>query len=299
ADRALENETRGTSLMSHQTPGPYPPAANPRDAPARRRPGALLTALATLPLWLGIGCSGGGTPAPKVQNEAEIATLRQQLLQARQRAVMAEVEAERLSSEIEQLKRQLTFARERATLAPAAQPSRPVTDGVETIDLSGQIEEVELEDPPAPAPQPIDGEALPAAAAAASAPRPADGDTQSIYDRAYGLFHDKRYAEAESEFAAFLERSPQSHLADNAQFWIGECRFARGDFSSALQAFGATVDRYPHGNKVADALLKAGKSLVALGQKQQAISTYEELVTRFPDSAAALAGERLLAELRR
>jgi len=127
---------------------------------------------------------------------------------------------------------------------------------------------------------------------------PSDRDLQAVYDQGYTLFHQKRYRDAEARFASFLARSPHSDLADNAQFWIGECRYARGEYANALSAFAAVVDRYPDGNKVPDAMVKAGKTLEATGDLEGARSTYLEVQARFPGTAAAVTAEERLAAMR-
>lgn len=254
---------------------------------------ALLAALAVLG-----GCSTAIPTSPA--DQLRISEMQQDLLETRRRAVMAEVETERLRSELADLRQQLEVARSRAVTAPASTDARPIDDQVTAIELLQPLEETELEEAvvPPPRPQP---QAIPPQNGDTVAPGPATPgsavDAQNLYDQAYALYHERNYARAEELFLSFLGSYGESHLADNALFWIGECRFARGEYSSALQAFGETVDRYPHGNKVADAMLKAGKCLEALQQQSQAIRTYEELQSRFPDSAAARAASERLAAL--
>ncbi|MEM8993210.1 MAG: tol-pal system protein YbgF [Acidobacteriota bacterium] len=235
------------------------------------------------------GCQSGLTSRPEARPD-ETPRLRSELIEAKQRAVMAEVEAERLASKVADLERQLREARSLAQQAPPARDAEAVIDDV-TLSSPRGVEEVELEELPPPAVE------TPAPPPTVETSTPGGESPQALYDRAYSLFHEKRYADAEAAFNQFLARHRSSHLADNAQFWIGESRWARGDFSSALAAFMATVEGFPHGNKVADALLKAGRCLEALGQKQRAGATYRELVTRFPSSAAALSAEQRLQEL--
>ncbi|MEM1181299.1 MAG: tol-pal system protein YbgF [Acidobacteriota bacterium] len=254
--------------------------------------GAVRALLVTAACSLVFGCGSGLTPAPKTQVD-ETPRLRSELLEARQRAVMAEVEAERLASKVAELERQLREARALSQRAPTARETRAAIEDIALPSTQSAIEEVDLDVPPAPA-------ATPPASTGLTSPQPAPpagASPQALYDRAYSLFHEKRYAASEAAFEEFLGRHRDSHLADNAQFWIGESRWARGDFSSALTAFMATVEGFPHGNKVADALLKAGRCLEALGQKQRAMATYQELVARFPASAAALSAEQRLEEL--
>ncbi|MEM8933943.1 MAG: tol-pal system protein YbgF, partial [Acidobacteriota bacterium] len=227
--------------------------------------------------------------------------------------VMAEVEVRRLRQELAEVTQRLDEAEARA--ARPAQPPVITESTVETgpVALPGRtsgIEETELDVPPVvptseaaepsepvtttpPQPEEPASTAAPTAGAADSTEQP-----QALYDRGYAFFHQKRYADAESHFRRFLERYSDHPLADNAQFWIGESRYARGDFSSALAAFSATVERYPNGNKVADAMLKAGKCLESMGQTAEAIATYEAIEARFPDTVVASTAASRLAALR-
>jgi len=118
-----------------------------------------------------------------------------------------------------------------------------------------------------------------------------------LYDRGYTLYHQKHYVDAEASFQRFLQAEPNSELADNAQYWIGECRYSRGDMRGALAAFRETVARYPAGNKTADALLKAGMSLENLGDKEAARNTYQEVLKRYPGTAVAAVAEERRAKL--
>ncbi len=120
---------------------------------------------------------------------------------------------------------------------------------------------------------------------------------QALYDRGYTLYHQKHYVDAEASFQRFLQAEPHSELADNAQYWIGECRYSRGDMRGALAAFRETVERYPTGNKTPDALLKAGMSLESLGDKEGARNTYQEVLKRFPGTAVSAVAEERLAKL--
>jgi tol-pal system protein YbgF len=117
---------------------------------------------------------------------------------------------------------------------------------------------------------------------------------QALYDRGYTLYHQGRYLDAESSFQRFLQAYPRTDLSDNAQFWIGESRYARGDISGALSAFRETLQQYPAGNKIPDALVKEGDCLAGMGDRDGARQSYEEVVRRFPGSAAAvMAGDRI------
>ena len=122
-----------------------------------------------------------------------------------------------------------------------------------------------------------------------SAPLSAQG--QALYDRGYALHNEGQFVDAEAVFQQFLQAYPNTQLSDNAQYWIGEARLARGDNRGALAAFFETVEKFPQGNKVPDALLKAARCLQATGDRGGSRMTYDELVRRFPDTAAAAVAE--------
>lgn len=259
-------------------------------------------------------CSSGLVGSPKT-DPGEVDRLKQQVVELKQRATVAELEGDRLRREIARLETELKQTRRETSREPPSVKAEDEPAAPATIDLGQEIEETDLEEPPtappvvaepltvppaitepATTPMPPAATAPPAAAepaveAATADPSP---EAQALYDEGYALFNQKRYADAEARFDRYVKLHPRTNLADNALFWIGECRYARGDFSSALEAFSSTVERYPLSNKVADALFKAGKSLESLGDPQQARRTYQEVVDRFPGTAAAArAGDRI------
>lgn len=257
---------------------------------------------AALMLWA-LGCGGGliRSPGP---DAGEVDELKRQVVELERQARVYEVEMARLEEEIAELETELSAAREaaareaaRTAEVEAAAPPPEDDAGLGPIRLSQGIEETELEESEAP---PRSAEPPPPAAAPPEPPPPAPASPEALrlYDDGYTLFHQKRYDEAEERFRRFLALHGETELADNAQFWIGECRYARDDFAAALEAFTSTVERYPQGNKVADALLKAGKCLERLDRREEARQTYLEITDRFPTSAAAAAARERLESLR-
>ena len=127
--------------------------------------------------------------------------------------------------------------------------------------------------------------------------QPVEPAAQALYDRGYTLYHQGKYLDAEASFQRFLQAYPMTELSDNAQFWIGESRFARGDSRGALAAFREVLQKYPEGNKVPDALIKEGDCLEKLGDRDGARDRYNEVRRRFPESGAAVMADDRLASL--
>lgn len=167
--------------------------------------------------------------------------------------------------------------------APAPAPSPPVSSL-----------------PFAPAPSPTPPPTRPPAG-----PQPAD-----VYQTAYIDFSKGNYLLAIAGFREFARRFPDSDLADNAQYWLGEAYFslahgyaAQGQpdkvgpaLKQAVQEFRKVIVNYPRGDKVPTALYKEAVALLELEQPSLAEARLKYLLEYFPQSAEApLARDRLAA----
>jgi tol-pal system protein YbgF len=139
-------------------------------------------------------------------------------------------------------------------------------------------------------------------AAAAAASPPAAGaaggsadNPQAIYQQNLDLLKKGQYPQAIRGFREFIAHYPDSPLANNAQYWIGEANYVSRDYPAALIEYRKVIDRYPNGNKAPDALLKIGFIHYQQGTWNQARATLSQVKIRYPDSSAArLADEKLL-----
>ncbi|WP_186465496.1 tol-pal system protein YbgF [Nitrospirillum viridazoti] len=120
--------------------------------------------------------------------------------------------------------------------------------------------------------------------AGAPATAPADsggtlpaGPAQDQYDYAFNLLRQGDAPNAEKAFTQFLKQNPDSPLASNAQYWLGETFYMRGNYKSAAVAFGDGYKKYPKSNKGADYLLKLALSLDGLGDKASACVVLKQL----------------------
>jgi tol-pal system protein YbgF len=129
----------------------------------------------------------------------------------------------------------------------------------------------------------------PPRAAASPAPR-IQGETelepQQLYEQAYGYLLQKDYRAAEEGFEQFLSRHPKHQLAGNAQYWLGETFYVRGQYRAAAAAFLKGYQTYARSAKAPECLLKLAMSLHRLGQKDAACSSYNELATKYPNPPA-------------
>jgi tol-pal system protein YbgF len=114
---------------------------------------------------------------------------------------------------------------------------------------------------------------------------PADaGNPKQLYETAYGYLMQRDYGAAQAAFEDFLSHYPKDSLAGNAQYWLGEAHFVRGEYKAAAGAFLKGYQNYSGNARAADSLLKLAMSLDRLGQKDAACTSFAELNTRFPDA---------------
>lgn len=142
------------------------------------------------------------------------------------------------------------------------------------------------------------GQAAPDPVAAAVVEgNPADGEDKD-YDQSLQAFKNGDYNRAQRGFSEFLRRHPDSKLASNAQYWLGECYYGIKDYGEAIEAFDRVKQLYPDSAKVPAALLKKGFAYAALNDRGRASSTLKHVVETYPGSPEAVKAKDKLAQLR-
>ncbi|TVQ81949.1 MAG: tol-pal system protein YbgF [Micavibrio sp.] len=117
-------------------------------------------------------------------------------------------------------------------------------------------------------------------------PRDAPEDTpEKAYERAFSFIRDSKYEDAATAFSAFLQRYGDHALAANAQYWLAETYYVRGEFAQAARLFAQGYQKFPEGSKTADNLLKLGLSLARDNKKDEACLALAQLQSEFPDQA--------------
>jgi tol-pal system protein YbgF len=124
-------------------------------------------------------------------------------------------------------------------------------------------------------------------------------EAQRLYDSAYQDFVKGQYALALQGFTQYLQMQPASSLADNAQYWIGECYYSQKKYAEAIQAFQTVITKYPEGEKIASAMLKLAYAQITAGQTTSGKTNLEAIIKRFPQSNEASLARTRLQELRR
>jgi tol-pal system protein YbgF len=99
---------------------------------------------------------------------------------------------------------------------------------------------------------------------------------------------------ASQEFSDYVKFYPNTDLAGNAYFYLGEIQFKQANYQQAVQSYDQVLQNFPSGNKAASAQLKKGFALIELGKQDDGVSELKHLIQRYPRSPEALqAKERL------
>ncbi|HNS73641.1 MAG TPA: tetratricopeptide repeat protein [bacterium] len=109
------------------------------------------------------------------------------------------------------------------------------------------------------------------------------GTYQERYDRARALYESRRYKEAIQEFAALLSTDSSHKLADNCQYWIGECYYGMRAYNQAIIEF-EKIFTFNDSDKNDDAQLKLGLCYTRIGNVEKAKVEFQKLVDTYPDS---------------
>ncbi|MGZ8364940.1 MAG: tol-pal system protein YbgF [Nitrospira sp.] len=171
----------------------------------------------------------------------------------------------------------------------ALSPNEPIVDGAEASKLSAGSETTGGSTtivPPQEAPK-----FEPAQASA-------DPPDRVRYERVLGFFRDGDLEGARQGFTGFLDEYPNSTLAPNARFWLGESYFGKKEFQRAIDAYDKVEIDYPGSEKVPAAILKKGYAYLALKDKRRASSAFKQVVTLYPKTVEAGKASDKLVQLK-
>ncbi len=168
-----------------------------------------------------------------------------------------------LESELDALKQELAAAQEKATSqagyngASAAYPTGGVAYSATTYDIT---------------------------------------EYQSKYQEALNYFNQRNYEAALNIFSNLLKTDTNNDLADNVQYWIGECHYMMGKYKVALTDF-EKVFTFPKSNKNDYALFKIALCYLRLGDRERARDELQRFLDEYPDSPLRNRASDLLNKL--
>ena len=107
------------------------------------------------------------------------------------------------------------------------------------------------------------------------------------YEAALNQFKAAKYKEAAWAFSAFVQKHPDSSLAPNAQFWLGNAWIAQRNCAKAIEAHSVVTTKYAESPKAPDAWLAMANCQQEMGNAAAAKRSLESVVAKYPNSQAA------------
>lgn len=183
-----------------------------------------------------------------------------------------------------QTRQQATKSTQRSSLVPAPEPvsqhePEPVTASAQEPDHQNQAQNQAAE--------PAGGAGESPEPASQAVARPAERSDKVEYERLLGFFRNGNLEEARQGFSTFLTEYPNSDLAPNARYWLGESHYGKKDYKQAIDSYDRVELDYPQSEKVPAAILKKGYAYLALKDKKRASSAFKQVVTLYPKSPEA------------
>lgn len=265
--------------------------------------------LLTLALAAAVAAGGCVSPQDIEGLQAQLSDIQRQMLQLQRQAPSKEevsnleasvgkqmgqllkteadmqVKLQDLSTQIDQLQARLEDTNDRL-----AQLSQQIAATNQELRTFRTTPPAPVMDPGADGGSPLGGEppqVLPGGAAGGA-------DPKALYDAAYNDYLKGNYDLAVRQFQEYLANFPETELADNATYWIGESYYRQKRFRQAIDQFDEVLRQYPRSDKVPGAVLKKGYAHIELGERSQGVSQLRNVVRQHPNSdEAKLARQRL------
>ncbi len=130
--------------------------------------------------------------------------------------------------------------------------------------------------------------------AAAGAPPPS---ADTLYSNGLRDITSGKYDLAKQEFQDYLRYYPETDLASNAQFYLGEIAYVQKNYDQAVSEYDKVLLNYPKSFKLAPARLKKGLAQIELGQKSSGIRELREVIRRYPGTDEEKRARAKLKEL--
>ncbi|MGA8765242.1 MAG: tetratricopeptide repeat protein, partial [Candidatus Sulfotelmatobacter sp.] len=99
------------------------------------------------------------------------------------------------------------------------------------------------------------------------------------------------------EFSDYVKFYPNTDLAGNSYFYLGEIQFRQGNYQQAAQSYDQVLQNFASGTKAASAQLKKGFALIELGKQDDGVQELRHVIQRYPRSNEALQARERLRKL--
>ena len=120
---------------------------------------------------------------------------------------------------------------------------------------------------------------------------------KKTYIAALSAYQNGELEAAVTGFAGLVMSDPSNVLADNSQYWLGECYYTMKNYKRAIIEF-EKVFMFPGTDKDDDAQLKLGHCHRSMGNIDKAREEYQRLIDYFPGSEFYDKGRESLKQLK-
>ena len=98
---------------------------------------------------------------------------------------------------------------------------------------------------------------------------------------------DGDYPAAAAAYQDYVDHYPKAANASEARYWLGETKYAQGDYAGAAVAYIATLRSWPQTAWGADADVKLSLSLLSLNKPTEACQALGEFDRHYAKASAA------------
>jgi tol-pal system protein YbgF len=118
-----------------------------------------------------------------------------------------------------------------------------------------------------------------------------------LYNNALRDYNGNKNDLAIQEFSDYVKFYPNTDLAGNCYFYLGEIQFRQANYQQAALSYDQVLQNFPTGTKAASAQLKKGFSLIELGKQEDGVVELRRVIQRYPKSNEALQARERLRKL--
>lgn len=119
---------------------------------------------------------------------------------------------------------------------------------------------------------------------------------QEEYASALQLLRQEDYDRAVQQFRNFQRSYPNSDMADDAQYWIGESYFIQKDYNRAILELNDVL-KYRRGDKRPNALVRQAEAFLEIGDRTDARLILRKVINDYPRSEVISQATSLLQSL--
>jgi tol-pal system protein YbgF len=228
----------------------------------------------------------------------EIDQIRGEVEELRHRLERVARERGGISPQVKLLEDRIAVLERQMRMRPMGEEAPPPTVGEPSLprpEAPGVSPEVAR--PPSSPAAPV-GPASPAARPEETALAREPLEAQDEYRQGVRAMQERQYERAIQHFRTFQRKFPDSPLADDAQYWIGESYFLQRDYNRAILEFNDVL-KYRKGDKVPAALLRQAQAFLEIGDRTDARLIYQKLINDHPKSEEAREAQAQLQNLSR